>query len=123
MISYLVYKVLHLIGIFMIFMALGGFTLHMANGGSKESLLARRLAGITHGIGLLIVLVAGFGLMARLAIAFPWPGWLWIKIVVWVLLGGATAIIYRRPDLSRVIWVSILALGALNGYLAIMKPF
>ena len=50
------YKVLHLLGAFLVLAALGAA---LAGGSRKGS-------GIAHGIGLLLLLVAGFGALARL---------------------------------------------------------
>ena len=56
MLSYGVYKLFHLLGIFLVFVAVGGVTVHAAGGGDKESNPARRALTISHGIGLLLML-------------------------------------------------------------------
>ncbi len=116
------YKLLHIIGIFLLFMSLGGMALHGINGGTKQDNSARKLLAIGHGIGLLLMLVAGFGLMARLQIASNWPLWIWPKIIVWTLLGGASALVYRKAAISRAMWFVILTLGSLAAFSAIYKP-
>ncbi len=116
------YKVLHLVGVFTVILSLGGMCLHVASGGTREY-TGRKLAAATHGIGLLITLVAGFGLLAKLGILHSLPGWAITKGLVWLILGGLPAFIYRKPSLAKVFWILILVFGALNAYLAIYKPF
>ncbi|HZX60505.1 MAG TPA: hypothetical protein VFF51_02025, partial [Candidatus Methylomirabilis sp.] len=87
MIPYLVYKNIHLVGVFMILMALGGLLLHSITGGTQEHSWRRPVA-ITHGVGLLLVLLGGFGMLARIGIYWSWPGWVTGKIIIWLLFGG-----------------------------------
>lgn len=123
MISYPVYKLIHHIGIFMLMLSLGGLYLHSLNGGGREH-RGRKVVAITHGIGMVLVLVAGFGLMARLGIAHAgWPGWIYVKMLIWLVLGAAIALAIRLPRLAPVLWWATLALGGVNAYLAIHKPF
>lgn len=113
MISYPLYKVLHIAGVLFVMIALGGL---VAAGRDGD----RRRAGLTHGIGLVVILVTGFGLLARLQAGFP--PWVWGKLVIWLLIGGAIAAIRRRPELARLWWITLPLLGAVAGYLAIYKP-
>ena len=119
---YEVYKVLHLVGVFAILLSLGGISIHMASGGSRSS-IARRLVGMTHGVALLVTLVAGFGLLARLGLAHPMPGWAIGKIVIWLLLGASPTLIYRKPQLAKAFFALVLVLGATAAWLAVYKPF
>lgn len=120
-----VYKVLHVAGILLLVMALGGLTVHSANGGTRESNQVRRLVVMSHGIALAVIFVAGFGLMMRVGIAHtgPWPGWLLLKMVIWLVLGGAVAMVQRMPQLAKLLFFLIPALGVLAAYAGIMKPF
>ena len=54
-----VYKILHILGVAWLFFALGGATLHALNGGDKASNKSRKLVAASHGIALVIILVAG----------------------------------------------------------------
>jgi hypothetical protein len=116
------YKVLHLIGVFTVILSLGGMCLHVASGGTREY-AGRKMAAATHGIGLLITLVAGFGLLAKLGLMASLPGWAITKLIVWLILGGLPALIYKKRAMAKLFWVLILVFGALNAYLAIYKPF
>ena len=62
--SYQFYKLLHLIGVIILFSGIGA-VLATANGTTKN-----KLASIANGVGLLVIFVAGFGLMARLNTGF-----------------------------------------------------
>ncbi|MCB0411420.1 MAG: hypothetical protein KDD22_02770 [Bdellovibrionales bacterium] len=120
--SYEFYKVLHLVGVLGIFLSLGALTLHIMNSGEKK-FSHRRWVMITHGIGMLLVFVAGFGLMARLNIMGSWPGWIWTKLGFWLVLGVAPAFILRMSKAAGMIWVGIWIVGGLAAYLARFKPF
>jgi uncharacterized membrane protein SirB2 len=122
MLSLLVYKNLHLIGVFMVLMALGGLTLHRINGGTREHSWRKPVA-ITHGVGLLLMLISGFGMLARLGIFWPLPGWVIGKIFIWIIFGALIAVLSRHPTLAKSLWWVTIALGGLASYLAASKPF
>ena len=116
------YTLLHVIGIMLLFFALGGYTLK----GNPEGPGAKRakiLLGVSHGLSLLILLVAGFGLLAKLGLMSSFPAWAIIELVIWVAFGAAPVLIKRSPALVRPVWVGLVLLGGLAGYLAIFKPF
>jgi len=117
-----VYKNIHFIGIFMVLMALGGLLLHAINGGTQAHAWRKPIA-ITHGVGMFLILLGGFGMLARLGIYWSWPGWVAGKVVIWVILGGLIAVIFRKPTLAKPLWWLTLALAALAAYLGINKPF
>jgi uncharacterized membrane protein SirB2 len=125
MIPYQTYKVVHLVGIMLAFAVLGGLMLTVANGATKQNSKVRKLIGITHGIALFIVLLGGFGLLARLGIIHgaSFPGWVWGKLTVWVLLAIMLAVPYRKPELARPLFFLLPVLGAIAAWLAIYKPF
>jgi hypothetical protein len=123
MISYSVYKIVHFVGIFMVFLSLGGVTMHVINGGGKSHSW-RKSAAITHGLGLVLVLIGGFGLLARLGIVQGGlPGWVIAKLVIWVTFGAMLSLIIRKKSLARPIWFVLLILGGTAAYLAGYKPF
>lgn len=119
--SYSFYKILHLTSILGLFMALGGMCLHAMAGGTGRY-PGRRWATLFHGIGLALIFVAGFGLMARINVHWPWPLWIWIKVAMWVLLGGASALALRVPKMARFTWILILAMGFIAVFAANTKP-
>jgi hypothetical protein len=118
------YNFLHLVGIFLVLFSLGGIALHTLNGGTKNY-SARKWITAIHGTGLLIIFVAGFGLMARLGMVGQgvWPTWMFIKLGVWLTLGLMPFLLYRKPKQS-VLWaVLTISLAALAAWTAINKPF
>ncbi len=123
MFSYELYKIVHFLGIFMIFVSVGGVMLYTLNGGIKADNSLRKTAGITHGIGLFLVLLGGFGMMARISVQWPWPGWLYTKLVIWLVLGGITGLIYKLGTTGKGLWYVVILLGTIAAYMAIFKPF
>ena len=122
MLDYQVYKLIHLIGVFMVYLAFGGLLLNALVGGDKQS-PGRKASAITHGVGLFLVLLGGFGLLARLGIHWPWPGWIIVKVLIWLAFGGLIAVIARKPGMSKAIWWLTLVLGIIAAYMAVYKPF
>jgi hypothetical protein len=123
MLSYQFYKTLHLIGVFMVLCSLGGIGLYVVNGGTKNAFAQRKWLAATHGIGLLISFVAGFGLLAKLGLMSGLPVWVILKMVIWLILGALPAIFYRKEKVGKGFWFSIVILAAFAAYLAINKPF
>lgn len=116
-----IYRNIHLLGVFMVLVALGGAVLHgMMNQG--KDLTWRKVISVTHGLGLVLIVVAGFGMLARLGISWPWPGWVWGKVVVWVLLGASIVPARRSPGMAPALWWIVIVLAAAAAYLAINKP-
>lgn len=123
MLSPEVYKILHLLGVLLVFVSLGGASLHVLNGGTRESNRARRLVTLTYAAGLLLILVAGFGWLARSgALAAGVPGWVWLKVLIWLAVGALVSLPYRGPRAARVIWFVGPVVGALAAAVAITKP-
>lgn len=118
------YKLIHLAGILMVFMSIGGLALHAANGGTKASNSARRLVSITYGVGLFIILLGGFGWLGSTGMmSAGMPGWTWAKLGIWMAVGALLALPTVRPELSRFVWIAAPILGIIGAWLARTKPF
>ncbi len=120
--SYEFYRVLHFAGIIMVLMALSSIVLGAAMAGGK-SFGNRKMLSAIHGTGLLITLVAGFGLLARLGMfgAGGWPLWVIAKLVIWFIFGGLTMAIYRSPKNPVAWWGAVWFLAVTAAYLARYK--
>jgi hypothetical protein len=118
--SYEIYKVLHLLGLSLVVLSLGGVLLYVINGGTKESNVFRRGLMMTHGVGLLLLLVAGFGMLAKLGIHSV-PGWVGGKLLIWLALGGFVTLAYKKAAIARKLWVTVPVLVAIASTLAILK--
>ncbi|MCL7927348.1 MAG: hypothetical protein M8860_12540 [marine benthic group bacterium] len=124
MISLNIYKLLHVLGILLVFSSFGALVLHALNGGTKATNSGRRLVTISYGVGLFLILLGGFGMLARLGIVQGGlPGWIWLKLVIWVVIGGLMALPYRVPGASRSLWLLGPALGLLAAWAGLYKPF
>lgn len=112
------YGIIHITGIFMVFLAYGGLIVRSAIGSENKDI--RRMGAITSGIGLILILIGGFGLQARLN--YGWPLWILVKISVWFILGFLLVLINRKPQLSQILWWSTIILGLVALLMAVLKP-
>ena len=131
MISYGIYRLIHFFGIFLLLTSLGGAVMRGMMGTVSTTALAtdggvadrrmRRLIGMTHGIALLLILVGGFGMLARLDIGFP--GWIVGKLTVWLALGAMLTLAKRMLGRARMLWFAVPVLAFVAAWLAYTKPF
>lgn len=119
------YEVVHIIGIALLFVAIGGVTVHAANGGSRATSQTRTLVTSVHGLGALLILVGGFGMLARIGFQHGgnFPGWLWAKLIIWIVLSVTVLVPYRRPALARPLFLGLPLLAGVAVYMALYKPF
>jgi len=122
MIPYQIYKLVHLVGVLTLFLSVGGLLLYTFGGGDRKHPW-RKLLLITHGSGIFLAVLGGFGLLARLGITWPWPGWVASKFAIWVIFGALPAVIVRTPAWTKTLWWIALVLGGAAAYLAGSKPF
>jgi hypothetical protein len=122
MFSHQFYNVLHIVGLALLLTALGSMASPSAPDGRDGSL--RRIRGAMHGVGLFLILLGGFGMLARLGVVqgSGWPGWLWIKLAIWLMLGAAALIPYRYPSAARPMMLVVPVLAGVAAYMAIYKP-
>jgi hypothetical protein len=123
--SYAVYKLIHLLGVFSLLVALAGMAAHAAAGRPKEENGNHGLLLALHGAGALLALVGGFGLLARLNVPHGemFAGWVLGKLFLWLILGGLVALPYRNRRAARLLIFALPLLGLLGAYLASHKPF
>lgn len=96
--SYDFYKILHLSLICLLILSLGGLALfysYQSPGQIIDKGFKKLLLGL-HGISLFVIFVAGFGLIAKLKIPFPWPSWIYIKMGVWLVLALSPVLLRKN---------------------------
>lgn len=104
-----IYHVAHVVGLILLFVGFGA----IASGNRKGMMF--------HGIGLLILLVAGFGLIAKLKKLVPdmtyMEPWLLVKYGIFLTL-GVLPVLAKRNILPApaVLWIAV-ALGGFAAYL------
>jgi hypothetical protein len=119
LVPFAAYKTVHIFGALLLFMALGGSAAMQTVARDRVPAGLRRLLGALHGTALLLLLVAGFGMMARLGLMAQWPPWIFLKIVVWLLLGGSVALQRRLGAWNQAFFVILPLLGLLAAAAAI----
>ena len=130
--SYATYKILHLLGLMLVFLSLGGLTVQAlmtpalpAGEGKEEAAPAKPPAKAVlfalHGVGMLLLLVAGFGILAKLKLGFP--AWVHPKLLIWLILGAAPVIAKKAPPARIPLLFVASLLGLAAAYLGVMKPW
>jgi hypothetical protein len=118
--SYLTLKILHLVGLALTFMGLAGA---LASNGATTDPAARRVFSMSHGFGLVLVPITGFFMLVQLGIGKNLPGWVWGKVIVWLLAGASLMLVRRFSKFKGALLLYLAALVALGAWLALYKPF
>jgi hypothetical protein len=118
-ISLAVYKTIHFLGVFTLVTALVASLARSAQGAGAPDPWGKRL-GILHGVALFLVLLGGFGMLARLGMGVT--GWVGAKLLIWVAAGGLIAL--RKSPAAAAWGVALVPLLAvLAGWVGYTKPF
>ncbi len=116
------YKVLHVFGLSFLFSGFGAaIALKMA--GTPFQGKPKTFAFLTHGIGLVLMLISGFGMLAKLGTVGGFPGWAFGKLGLWLLLGGSISLAKRRGEIGWPLIIFFSGLAATGAFLALFKPF
>ncbi|HAG91383.1 MAG TPA: hypothetical protein DCL41_05900 [Bdellovibrionales bacterium] len=111
MISYEIYKLTHILSFLFIFIGLAAYIYSH-----------KKIFALFHGLGLALLLVTGFGLLARLGLTSGIPQWVWVKLGVWFLV-GATYSVAKRKMLSPFFQITLwMILAGIAASMAIFKP-
>lgn len=113
---YTTYTVLHILGVMGVLLSLGA----AAALGIQVEAAARRRNSLLHGLGMLLILVSGFGMLAKGNLGFP--GWVILKLAIFIVI-GALPVWMRRIHAPWPMTLISLALGVLAGWLAVYRPF
>jgi hypothetical protein len=114
-VSYELFVTLHIVGVVLLFLAIGALAFHGIAGGTRETNPARGLVAATHGVGTLLIVVAGFGMLG-VKYGGAMPGWVHPKLLAWILLAAAPAVVGRKPSLGRVVWFVAPLLALMAAY-------
>lgn len=116
--TYAFYKVIHIVSIVLFFVLYMSASLKSKQSIKKEIIFT--------GVALLLILVSGFGLVAKIGIAHgsSWPYWIMLKLMIWAVIGMSGHIVLKRyfEKSGKVFWIFMLLL-LLASYLANYKPF
>ena len=125
MFSHQFYNVVHIVGIVFMMAGLGAMASIAGEAvGGRAAVGRRRLAFAFHGVGVFLILLGGFGMLARLGIVAgsSWPGWVWAKVLIWGALGISAILPFRAPRTALPLLLLLPVLGGLAAYMAIYKP-
>ncbi|MCO4756319.1 MAG: hypothetical protein KC478_17700 [Bacteriovoracaceae bacterium] len=104
--SYQVYKMIHVVSIVLF------FALYMSASVKDSKNIKKEV--IFSGIILMVILVSGFGLIARLGMAHgaAWPLWLKLKLAIWTVIGLVGHTILKRFAAHRLkfFWIAFVLL-------------
>lgn len=119
---YEIYKVLHLIGIFLL---ISGLISAFAITSSGHALAGKikTFSFATHGTGLALILVSGFGLLARLGLARDIPTWAYVKFALWGIFAIFISILKRKGQIGWPLYATMLGVFLFAAYVAVNKPF
>jgi len=110
-----IYNVIHIAGVIGLFTALGSLIAT-----TKEA--SNKFGAILHGISMFLILLGGFGMLARLN-GSPTQWYVTIKIVIWFLMGAALFLTKRKLLPNGVMYGIILIAGCVATYLGVWGRF
>ena len=82
-----------------------------------------KTAGIVGGSAMFLIILGGFGMLARLEIHGGFPGWIYAKLALWVVATLALGAALRRKMPSAEVPRAFLTIGTLAAIFALWKPF
>jgi hypothetical protein len=110
------YRVLHMAGLAMLLLGFGGILM------PPKDAERPRMAMYLHGAGLAVMVVAGFGTLAKMNQEVMQP-WVIAKMVLWLFAGTLPALV-RAGTVPRAFgWIVVVALVTCGAWLAIVRPF
>lgn len=113
MLSYSILKTIHIAGVFLFLTAISVLLF------SEKKHFGFK---ITANVSLLLILIAGLGLIFQPHIV-GMPIWVLVKFGIWVLIGGlGTVIASRFPRYRAHAYIGLIVLASLAAFLAIHKP-
>ena len=121
--SYTAYKLIHFLGIFTLLTTVASSAVHVLRGGTRADHPYRRLLLPVNALAAFFVLLGGFGMLARLGVSHAGlPGWIWLKLSIWVLFLGALRLVFRDAAFARALLVALPLFAVLAAAIALYKP-
>jgi len=118
--DYNLHVFLHLVGVLIVFLALGGTFIHVINGGTKENNTWAKPLAALHGTGLAVILI--FGLLALVSLGIrpsEFNLWVYVKLLIWLFLGAALTLPYKVEGSAKILMFVVPLLGALAAYIGL----
>ena len=108
------YHILHLFSLFVL-------TAHTFMAFANPQPENKKKTLIITGIAGLLVLISGFGLLAKL---YPgtFPGWVIVKFVAWLGLVAFSGVVFRRPHLRDKLSLAALTAILISIVMVYLKP-
>lgn len=103
------YRILHVVGLCILFLGLGA----MFAGGRKSAMMV-------NGLGLLVVLVSGFGMQAKGQYGFP--AWVIAMIGTWVVMAVLPVLAKRKVLPNAIAGLAALGLVAFAAWIGLSNP-
>lgn len=120
--SYKLYKILHLAGVVAVCMSVAGLAFHAWLGGTKQAAgSARKKLLAVHGAAMFVSLLGGMGAAATagyLQSGEPFPGWIALKLAIWLLFGALPVLPHRAPKAASWLFVAVPLLVAFAAWTA-----
>ena len=111
MFGYDTYKLLHLAGAFAVTMAYGGLGMWAMNEKDDSENRFRKVGMMSHGIGLMAIILGGFGMLSNMYSDSPFSqGWVHMKLGIWILLGGGLTLLKKKPEYAKEILAAAFVL-------------
>lgn len=110
-----IYRVIHVACALLLFLSLGAVLAH-------EPGKAPRWSAAVHGVALLLMVVAGVGLMHKSEPRLEWQPWVFAKMGAWLLLGALPALVKRNLLPRFLAFLLVVGLGAGAAWLGIANP-
>ncbi|MES3038709.1 MAG: hypothetical protein V4736_12450, partial [Bdellovibrionota bacterium] len=106
MLSYEFYKWLHLsaglvtFGGLFTYLTLRRLGFTDGEAAATNLLSLKKVSIICHGVGLVLLLISGFGLAAKLGLAQGLPFWVFMKLGIWLIVGAVWSLIKRKNNFA-----------------------
>lgn len=106
-----VFRLIHIIGIATLFVGLGGMFCADAQGGQ------RRTFAMWQGIGLLLMIISGFGMLGIMKLGFPKPAI--AKVILWAGLAVLPVLTRRKVVPTGVAVLLAIILGGVLAWIGL----